>query len=354
MDYNELMSPMLRSLKETMNNNIIELLFEHKCYYLLSNILLTDIQKRKLDMILAINEINYKIKQMSMEVVLKEIENSNYAIIKGWALSQKIYGDIRMRNFLDVDILVQRLSIETVKNVLLDNGFIQGYAKGNVLIPYKRKEKIFYALNTHQLAPFIKQTNNRICPFVSIDINFSVLWGEEKRNITDVFFKDLREDCIDGKYFKRLSPEMEFIHLCLHHYKDLNSIYLISKGKIGLNMFSDIFFYIINTKFDWNKLKDFSTELNVAKYIYYCLFFCSLIFYHDKLNEMLELFEFSRNCTLLQSYGLTENEKNKWKTNFYNRLLNKQFRYKFISELDSENIKKIIENEKFLVNGDSY
>ena len=282
MDCYELMSPIIDALNARKHSaDIVELLFRNKCYYLLDNILLSEDQQKQLNMILAVNEYNHKIKQSNIFEVLCEINNVDYAIVKGSVLSKKIYGDVRMRNSLDVDILVSPYNLNRVKKALLNNGFIQGYSKGTLLVPYKRDKKVYYVSNTHQLAPFIKKTNNRLCPFVSVDVNFSLFWGEDsrRRDEMDIVLKDVLEDCIDGQYFKRLLPEMEFIHLCLHHYKDLNSLYLIYKGKINFGLFSDIFFYVINADLDWDRLKDISEKLNVSKYIYYCLFFCSKIFF---------------------------------------------------------------------------
>ena len=349
MDYCEVMSPLLDFLKEyESSDKIVDLLFENKCYYLLNNMRLSNEQKKKLDMILAINELNCKVKYLSIAKFLREIENIDYAIVKGAVLSRRIYSDIRMRNSLDIDMLVSIRNMKLVKEKLFNNGFVQGYLKGNTIVEYGKEEKVFYVSNTHQLAPFIKETGNKFCPFVSIDVNFSVFWGEEKKSEIDVFFKDLTKIDISGHFIKSLSPEMELIHLCLHHYKDLNSLFQIYKGKININIFSDIFFYVVSNSFDLNKLKEYSERLKVSEYLYYCFFFCSLVFCHDRLNEILKFFAFAKNDDMLNSYGLTQDEKSKWKIDFYSRLFDEQFCSKFVSTLSNKQLEKIRKNEHFL------
>ena len=347
-----LIDPLIKALKKQKSNtDIFDLLFENKCYYLLNNMRLSNEQKKKLDMILAINELNYKVKFLSIAKFLKEIENIDYAIVKGAVLSRRIYGDIRMRNSLDIDMLVSIRNMKLIKEKLFDNGFVQGYLKGNTIVEYEKEEKVFYVSNTHQLAPFIKETGNKFCPFVSIDVNFSVFWGEENKYEIDVFFNDLTKINIAGYQIKSLSPEMELIHLCLHHYKDLNSLFQIYKGKINISIFSDIFFYVVSNNFDLNKLKKYSESLKVSEYLYYCFFFCSLVFCHDRLNEILKFFDFAKNDDMINSYGLTHDEKSKWKIDFYGRLFDEQFCSKFISELSSRQLDKIKKNERFLANG---
>ena len=79
--------------------------------------------------------------------------------------------------------------------------------------------------------------------------------------------------------FQKLSNEMEFASLCLHHYKDLNSIYLLAQGSFRLGLFCEIYDYLRNVHLDTAKLFEIATHLKIAKYVYVCIYQTKLIFY---------------------------------------------------------------------------
>lgn len=329
--------------------DISDLLFEHKCYYLMNLCPLTQEQKTKLNMILAVNDVNNKIKYSFLHNIFNALANVNYAVIKGAVLSDAAYRQPNMRKSLDVDFLIHPSCIKQIKDILLANGFIQGHTKGNKIIPYQRKETVFYTSSSHQLAPFIAPTGNQICPFVSVDLNFNIVWGESRQQIDmDFVLSELQEDIIYGQTIKKLSCEMEFIHLCLHHYKDLNSIYLISRGSIKLNLFSDIFFYIVYNDLDIQKMLYITEKLKISKYIFYCLFYCGEIFTHTKLDELISAYKFSADFELICSFGLHELERKKWNFSFYDRLFKENFPKIFIENLSNDEKEKIEKNYEFL------
>jgi len=328
--------------------DISDLLFKHKCYYLLGLSPLTPKQKNKLDMILAINEINHKTNYLCLKNIFKIMANEHYAIVKGAVFSRAAYFQPNMRTSLDIDLIIHPFHVKRIKDIFLGNGFTQGQIKEKKIVPYQRKETLFYTSNSHQLAPFVSPTGNQLCPFVSVDLNFSIIWGENKKPIDmDFVLSELKDEIIYGQAIKKLSPEMEFIHLCLHHYKDLNSIYLISKGNIRLSLFSDIFFFIIHTDFDIQKMFFISEKLNVSRYIYYCLFYCGEIFFHTKLYELIFVYKFSADDNLINSYGLHESERKKWAFSFFDRLFLEDFPQKFIETLNDREREKINTNYKF-------
>lgn len=329
--------------------DISDLLFQHRCYYLLSLVPLARAQKNKLDMILAMNEISQKTKYLCLKEVFRVMADENYAIVKGAVFAKTAYFQPNMRSSLDIDFLIHPSQIKRIKDILLRNGFVQGYIEGDKIIPYRREEALFYVSKSHQVAPFIAPTGNQLSPFVSVDLNFSVIWGESKKRIDmDFVLSETRSDIIYGQAIKKLSPEMEFVHLCLHHYKDLNSVYLISKRGIRLSMFSDIFFYVIHTDLDIRKMICITERLNVSAYIYYCAYYCGKIFSHAKLDELIFCYKPFLDEDLLSSYGLHESERKKWVFSFFERLFLDDFSQKFIETLTDAEKEKIKLNDKFL------
>lgn len=122
----------------------------------------------------------------------------------------------------------------------------------------------------------------------------------------------------------------------------------ISKRGIRLSLFSDIFFYIIHTDLDIQKMICISEKLNVSAYIYYCVFYCGKIFSHAKLDELIFNYEPFLNEDLISSYGLHESERKKWVFNFFDRLFLEDFPQKFIETLNDTEKDKIELNDKFL------
>ena len=329
--------------------DLSDLFLQHKCYYLLSLLSLTQVQKNKLDMIIAMNELSQKTKYLCLEKIFKIMANEDYAIVKGAVFAKTAYFQPSMRSSLDIDFLIHPSQITRIKDIFLRNGFVQGYIKGDKIIPYQREEALFYACKSHQTAPFVAPTGNQLSPFVSVDLNFRIIWGESEKEIDmDFVLSETEKDIIYGQAIKKLSPEMEFIHLCLHHYKDLNSIYLISKKGIQLSLFSDIFFYIIHTDLDIAKTICISEKLEVSEYIYYCLFYCSKIFSHSKLDELILNYNPFFNEGLINSYGLHETERKKWTFDFFDRLFLEDFTQKFVKTLNDTEKEKIELNKKFL------
>ena len=335
--------------KVNSKDDIFDLLLKHKCYYLLSLLPLERANKTKLDMILAMNEISQKANYLRLGEIFKTMSNENYAVIKGSVFAKKAYLKPNMKSSLDIDLLIHPSRLKYIKDIFLRNGFVQGYISRDRIIPYQREEMVFYVSKSHQIAPFVATSGNKLSPFVSVDLNFSIIWGEFKDKIDiDYVLSETQTEILYGQIIKKLSPEMEFIQICLHHYKDLNSIYLISKNRIKLNLFCDMFFYIINNDLDVEKMIFISEKLNVSMYIYYCLYYCKQIFMHPKLEELVLKYKPLSYEDLLDSYGLTESERKKWVFSFFERLFLEGFPEKFSETLSYDEKLKIEMNNKFL------
>jgi len=245
--------------------------------------------------------------------------------------------------------LVHRNQGDDLKYLLLSNGFIQGRVKDSKIIPYTREELLYYAVSTHQTAPYVKQINNSIIPFINIDVNFDIYWGEyEQKSDMDFVLSQLQKINILGTQVNKLSSEMEFISLCLHHYKDLNSIYLLFKNGMKLCYFSDIFFYVMNNKLDKKKLFDAANRLNAEKYLYYCLYYTNIIFDSTVIKDYLFLFSEYKDNSLIETYGLTSKEIKTWNIDFESRLFGNSLKEYFQSNLTQQDFNKININSKYI------
>ena len=304
---------------------IAPLLWEHQCYYLLS--LLQDnpysvmLRNKKF-----LNQQTVSARFEACKELFEKIKFP-YAVVKGAILSIRSYQNIATRSSGDIDILIRDTDIEKCSLLLQQFGFQQGYIKNREIIPYSRTEIIFYEMYTHQTAPFVKKTESFFCPFINIDINTNVYWGEALENVNISTVLNEREKIALphlGSVFC-LKPEMEFICLCLHHYKDLNSIFLLYLKGIKIALFCDIFFYLKNNRLDREKLLFFSKVLHAGKYVYYCLFFCNQIFHSEILQEYLILFSPFKENFLQSSFGLGI-KRHIWQMPFEERLFSKGLR----------------------------
>ena len=330
--------------------DISDILYNHNCQYLLSKFQSDNISET-LAFERTVNQIANKIRYKTCRSVFTELNNAKipYAVIKGAVISQMAYENPSYRNSADIDVLVSRTDADRVKNVLLSNGFVQGRVAEHKIIPFTREELIFQVGTSHQLAPFIKETGNKLCPFVNVDVNLDIMWGENKQKIDMEYMLSQTEDTeLYGIKFHKLTPEAEFVSLCMHHYKDMNSLYLLWKGSLKLSLFSDIFFYLKKVNLNINKLMSIVARFNIAKYLYYCVYYTDLIFDSYDTKKYLSMLYTNDAIEILKSYGLDDEEKKMWNIGFFERLFCKNLQEHlndFFSKKDKE---KIMINRRYM------
>ena len=222
------------------------------------------------------------------------------------------YGDEVWRNYHDVDILVDAECMEAVTQVLTQQGFKPGkrIEKGKI-IPYSRKEKIYILSLMHQTEPYFKIYLNNMIPYAEIDVNTSSHWDS-----CNMFTSNCLENTeyieVFGCKIRKLCKEQEFVALCLHHYKDMNAPYMLILQGIRLSQICDVFFYLKNVLPDKEKLIDICERYHASDAVYYCLYFCSLVFQDELIQEYLELFVYRKTDKCIGYFGM--NERYKWKS----------------------------------------
>ncbi len=149
--------------------------------------------------------ISCELRQLSDLFCKRDIE---FIPIKGPALAQSVYGDIALRQYADLDILVQKTDITSVYQLLLHEGY--------------RPE---IQLNTAQLSAYSK-TEYSLClnnsaTRVTVELHWD-LTGRYTYYPLDIDSLDGRVDGfeVEGMHFKQLSSEDQLIYLCIHGSKD--------------------------------------------------------------------------------------------------------------------------------------
>ena len=328
-------------------HDISELLYNHKCTYLL---LQTTESSYKNEILLeqTLNKIAIKERFKACQQLFEQM-NFPYAVIKGAVLSQSIYGSPFFRLSSDIDIIINRKNIDELKRLLISLGFVQGRVTSDGIAPFNRNELIFHATATHQAAPFVKKTNNPLCPFVNLDVNVDIMWGESSiRSDMDYVLSHTEQATILGVPFTKLSPEMEFVSLCLHHYKDMNSIYLLTRKGLRLELLCDIYFHLKNVRPDPQKIQEICKYLDVGKYIYVCLHYANQIFQDAVFSEYIEALSSQADHTLIDTFGLTEDERRKWEIPLPERLFDTNVSEYLNGVLSDEEKKKIRLNYKYM------
>lgn len=244
-----------------------------------------------------------------------------YAVIKGAVLSQMMYHDPLVRFSGDIDILIERKDADCLKQLLTANGFVQGRITDSGIVPFNRRELLFQTTLSHQTAPYVKSTGNKLCPYVNVDVNMDLFWGEsdEKADMSLVL-SHTEPMTLLGTTFQKLTPEAELVSLCLHHYKDLNSIYLLSHGSFQLRLFFEIYKYLRTVKPDVSRLRDLCNLLNAGQYVYVCIDQTQQIFDDPQIEPYIEALKDQQDRALHNTFGLNDRERKKWDIDLFARL----------------------------------
>lgn len=196
--------------------------------------------KKALYLLKTLNENRYD-NYLEMLKYLSTLLNScdiEYAVLKGGYLCPVLYKrGQRVSN--DIDLLLNAKNISTMQQLLLDNGFVQGYCDDNSnIIPATRKEIVLSRLNYGETVPFLKKFNGSI---MEVDLNFSADYKPDDKKLVPKLLQE--RHIIETHDFKFYSLEYcdFFIHLCCHLYKEATTIdWLQYRRDLMLYKFSDI------------------------------------------------------------------------------------------------------------------
>lgn len=182
--------------------------------------------------------IGRKMIYKELKSVWEAMTGVNYAVVKGEALSQQIYGEPNMRRSGDVDILIDKDDIREVERLLQNAGFKQqDWGDSSEL----RKIRILCMAYSHQIPSYYK---DKVWTRLNVDVNYDIFWGEYEGQRYSIkrFLEDVAETEIYGAKVKVLTLENAFVQLILHHYKEMNSLYHLYHGNyIRIKLFKDIY-----------------------------------------------------------------------------------------------------------------
>ncbi len=272
-----------------------------------------------------------------------------YSLVKGAALSKQCYGNESERRYNDIDLLVPKAFLGDLENHLLQMGF---HSRPSSMKDY-RLERILCLSSSHQIIPYVRTIGNQS---IVIDVNFDIFWGEyEGKKINmEQFLADAIEMDIYGTKVKTLPPLKAMVQLVLHHYKDMNSIFLLAtRNTIRSEMFKDIYFLLKNNIEDISvqNLLRISKEYEIIPYVFYVLFYTKQIFGDSFLLEYLEAFRTPEGEKLLNAYGLCKKERKEWTVDFRTRLESNDLNDYIEGYLTERDRRKIQLNKQIFMGG---
>ena len=244
-----------------------------------------------------------------------DLKEADYVVVKGEPLSFLAYKKFGERCGSDIDILLPKETLDYVECLLEMNMF----AKNKI----SRTDRILMLSSSHQVQPWSKEI--AMIGGVIIDLNFDIFWGEYEGNRIDIeeFLSNTIEMEIYGVKVKTLPPLKAMIQLVLHHYKDMNSLFLLATRKsIRYDMFKDVY-YLLKNNLDaipLDKLYAMSAEYEIIPYVFYVLYYTGQVFDDDILKQYIEAFRTPEGEALLNCYGLCKKERREWKCDFKTRL----------------------------------
>lgn len=299
-----------------------ELLVRHRCEGLLQILPCPDAKRKNQQLKITLNTNAVLTRYRHCAPVFEALQQQSipYAVHKGAVLSQALYGSPFVRKSGDVDLLIRRIDADRVKNLLSAQGFVQGRITEQGIVPFTRYELLYHAANTHQLAPFVKKTENPLCPYINVDVNTDLLWGEsEEKTDMDFVLSKIQSAEICNVSLQKLTGEMEFVALCLHHYKDMNSLYLLYGGGMRFGHLCDIYDYLHTVAPSSSGVAEICDRLGVSSQIKTCILLTCRVFGTDGMGESY-LRELAGD-DLSDRFGLKEPEYHTWDIPLSHRLL---------------------------------
>ncbi len=222
--------------------------------------------------------------------------NIPYALTKGFYLINQIYKNefVNVREFGDVDILVDMEHLDKVKVLLEQAGYIQGsYSLQTSNITKASRDKILYKkLNSHEIYPFIKiffwDEQQLIKDVICIDVNFTIFEGGNiKPHIASCTLLGRRKMDVSKNniLLPYLSNEDNFLHLCYHLYMDTR--YEIKKTEMtdfSLIKFLDLksFLKVMGSILDWKYIENQMKNKSIYDAINFASHFLKIIYPEDK------------------------------------------------------------------------
>jgi hypothetical protein len=127
--------------------------------------------------------------------------------IKGPILARQVYGDITLRRFSDLDILVLKQDVLKAKEILLSEGYEQDFQLNAEQEKLLLKFDCEYTFNHKARRISVEIHWQLALSSQALDSDFAGIWGRAKRTV------------LENREVLSLSPEDQLMALCIHGAK---------------------------------------------------------------------------------------------------------------------------------------
>ena len=213
-----------------------------------------------------------------------------YAFLKGSFLNSQLY-EVGQRTSNDYDILVSQRDLDSVHELLSENGFVQGKYDFNSmeLMKVSRSDIISARMNRGETIPYFKKTNDPHIEYIEIDVNFSLDYKAQGiGDNVEMMLRNAIQFETDKQPLYTLEKNDFLIHLCLHLYKEATVYNWVKMQRdLSLYKFLDIVRFYKHYKQDSEFVKSLIDKIRyygVQKECYYT-FYNTAILYPDILES---------------------------------------------------------------------
>ncbi|WP_433651518.1 nucleotidyltransferase domain-containing protein [Micromonospora zamorensis] len=249
-----------------------------------------------------------------------------YAVRKGPSLCALVYDDPALRRMSDLDVLIDRESLNDTGEILAELGYAQGVLSpgGDRVIPHERRTQMFWSVHLNNALPFLKPTSDPEVRRFEVDLCFDLF---QKRSVGSVavgaVLDRARPVVLCGEASFALSPLDQLLDLCLHLYKEATSFLSIAQGRdLNLARFLDVRETIrVTSRGDLDRLPQYARELGADRELYFALYHASLLYPDAIPDELVKQLE-PQDCSYLDEYGELEGRTGRWRKGFLDRLFN--------------------------------
>lgn len=239
------------------------------------------------------------------------------------------YENLNIRQFNDIDLLVDPQRIDEIIKIIQKQGYKFGHINYSNMsfVEATRNEILFSRLNTHEIIKLIKKRDNI---YIKIDINFLFQW--KMFNNTQIDFDILYQNSVNNSIIniRQLNKIYNILHLSCHFYNETTgfifSAVSLNKDPQELKIFRlmDIVFILksINDT-EENELIHLSEKYGINHQLIYTLRMIETFFYNtlsSYLKAYIDNHTYEKNN--INIYYKNNGEIGYWPLSVYDRAFN--------------------------------
>ncbi len=222
---------------------------------------------------------------MSAELIriMKLLKKNNIEalVFKGPVLSQMAYGDITLRQYVDLDVLVRKEDIHRVDSLLKELGYKR------VIKLTENQEKLWLILK-HDMSFYHPQNG------IYFEMHWSLLDEDYPIQMNQqVLWEDPQTVNINGNEIQTFPMEELLLYLCIH-----GSTHLWER----IEWIKDIDLLIRTQTIDWEKLVHKAEHSNVETILYLGIYLTNTLFSTEVPSNIKERISHNKKLTVLSDY----------------------------------------------------